>query len=431
MSQGIFVGTSRHRKRIKNLIANINSKRYNKSTPSKTKTTANTMTKFLLLATPLFKRQLTFVVAAGFVFGSMLSIVSLPGFGGAQSIDELRQQSAELEREIEETQGQVENRQREAVSLERTIGNYDNQISAATQKINEITNDINRLEREIIEAEAELERQKDLLKVNMRALYRRGGASTVELLIASESFSDFIDEQEYLERIKGGIQTATNQVIELQEQMEEQKAEQENLLAQQEVVRANLASARADRESLLQKTRGEEARFRELVAELEEMRKEAEAALARAIAAGSFRTSPVGAVAAGDVVGTMGNSGLSSGPHLHLEVRVNGSDTNPAPYMKHAAVDQPPAWVSQGYGVRSGIYARGYHPGIDYAGPIGTPIRAIDSGYMYRGCSNDLLGTSGNPYGYVAIVEHNNGAVSIYAHMHDGPAACGYNIPPW
>ena len=419
------------RKIPRNSIANISTRRYNRDTPSKTKTSAKYMKKLFATTTPMFKRQLTFVVIAGFVFGSGLSIISIPGFGGAQSIDELRQQTEELEREIEETQEQVEERQNEAASLERTIANYDSQISAATQKINELNDEINRLERELEEAEAELERQKELLKMNMRALYRRGGASTVELLMASDSFSSFIDEQEYLERLKDGIQDAANEVMDLQEQMEEQKEEQESLLSQQEVVKANLASARADRENLLDQTRGEEARFRELVEELEDMRKEAEQALAQALAAGSFRESPVGAVSAGDGVGTIGNSGLSSGPHLHLEVRVNGSDVNPAGYIEHPAVEQPPTWVSQGYGVRSGIYMNGYHPGIDYAGPIGTPIRAIDDGMLYRGCSNELLGTSGNPYGYVAIVEHSNGAVSIYAHMDGGPPACSGNISPW
>jgi murein DD-endopeptidase MepM/ murein hydrolase activator NlpD len=41
-------------------------------------------------------------------------------------------------------------------------------------------------------------------------------------------------------------------------------------------------------------------------------------------------------VAAGDVIGKIGSTGRSTGPHLHFEVRIDNRAVNPRPFLENA-----------------------------------------------------------------------------------------------
>lgn len=54
----------------------------------------------------------------------------------------------------------------------------------------------------------------------------------------------------------------------------------------------------------------------------------------------AFRAKRGQAVTAGDVIGAIGSSGRSTGPHLHFEVRINDRAVNPRPFLEAANVPQ-------------------------------------------------------------------------------------------
>lgn len=380
------------------------------------------------MKTKIKNPKLIIAVALAVIFITGVSVnISSNKEVTAASTSQLRDKAAQLQKEIDANQAQAEKLGHKADTLKEAITGLDIDISNALKQIELTEVKIKNLEAELVKAQKELERQKELLKASMRALYKRGGASTTELLVGSDSFSEFMDEQEYLERLKFGVQESTLKIIDIKQKIQGQKDEQEKLKIKQEAGKRELNESRSRRAGLLAKTEGQEAKYKKVVAGLEKEQAKAEAALARALNTGSYRVSPVGTIAKGGIVGAVGSTGLSSGPHLHLETRNGSGVTNPSPYIKEKPVNMPPGYVSQGYGASNPIYISGYHPGIDYAAGAGSPIFAIDNGYMYRGCSNQMLGTSNNAYGYVAIIEHSNGIKSVYAHMSGGPAACNYN----
>ncbi len=346
---------------------------------------------------------------------------------GASSITDLQRRSAELQAEIRENQRKASAHHAEAETLQGRIDELNAEIAAANKQIELLTVQIQELELKIEETNKELEIQKNILGENIRALYFEGDISTIEILASSKDLSEFVDKEQYRNAVQEKIRTTISKVNTLKAELSAKQEEIQVLLAQQQEQRALLAERRAEQQKLLDETKGKEARYQAILDKQRKELAEAEAAIARAVGSGSYRSAPVGPIAAGAPIGGIGSTGLSSGPHLHLEVRKSGHDTNPSPYIQRQPVPMPPAWVSQSYGNRDSIYMRGYHPGTDYAGPQGTQISAIRSGYLYRGCSNDLLGTSNNAYGYVAVVEHSDGSIAIYAHMTGGPSRCNYN----
>lgn len=50
----------------------------------------------------------------------------------------------------------------------------------------------------------------------------------------------------------------------------------------------------------------------------------------------AFRSRIGQTVSGGQVIGLVGNTGRSTGPHLHFEVRINGRAVNPRPFLEEA-----------------------------------------------------------------------------------------------
>ena len=223
-------------------------------------------------------------VTAVFLVSSTFFLKPDGGPTSAASSSELRAQARALQEQINANNAKVVELKKQAATLETKLAEINAQIAQINAQIQLTSVKIAELEQKLKETQAELERQKALLKANMRILYKKQGASTVELLAGSDTFSDFFNEQEYLDKIKDSIQDSTKRIIELKDQIEKQKAQQQQLLEAQKGQKDQLSAKQNEQHALLVATNGQAQNF---AAAADELRKQQAAINAQLAVTGS------------------------------------------------------------------------------------------------------------------------------------------------
>ncbi len=194
------------------------------------------------------------LAAAAVVVSSILTPV------GAYA-DQFEEQIKALEQQRSQNQGlssalgqQAQGIQGEIDALATQIASIQAQIDVNTARQTELTTQIDA-------AQKKIEEQKELLSANIRSMYIEGDISPLEMIASSKNLGDFVDKQEYRDRIKDSISTTMDEIERLKQQLDSQKKEVTKILDEQKSLRGSLDQKNAEASAKLSSVNQDKATF--------------------------------------------------------------------------------------------------------------------------------------------------------------------------
>lgn len=366
----------------------------------------------------------------------------------AQSPGDLEKQLKEKQDEIKKVQVQLEDAQKQEKTLKTQLQVIDSQVKITLLKIDETEFQITKLDKEIEDLGSRIGRLSQSVDTLSEVLlnrivltYKHGNISPIELIFSSTSLGDLMERIKYLQVIQANDKKVLYELQATKTSYNDQKSDKEVRQKQQEKLKndlesyqTQLADQKKAKDELLRATQNDEAKFQQLLVKL---RADTES-ISRALASAGTKLGPV---KKGERIASVGNSGCSTGPHLHLEVMTparveNGvivgreNKVDPKPYLDSGRFSKPTASYNGGDCTGAGqtcqqgnistrfgqVYFLGTHSGLDIPDYYGASIYAAEDGEAYttqdsKACY--LTGTAGKG----VYIDHKNGVVTLYWHI--------------
>jgi peptidoglycan hydrolase CwlO-like protein len=198
------------------------------------------------------------LIALGIIF-----LAATPIMVKAES---LQQQIDTLQNTNKSVQSNIDNLQVQATSYQDAVRILQTQINSAQNAINASQKSIDDLQVKIDKAQKDLDYQKQVLGSNVRAIYVSGSSSTVEELASSKNLSVYVDQQTYHKAVEGKIQKTLNQIADLQNQLNSQKAQVQQTLAVQKTQNDQLVADQKKQQDMLGYNQSQQDKYNQDIA---------------------------------------------------------------------------------------------------------------------------------------------------------------------
>lgn len=176
--------------------------------------------------------------------------VAIPNIQPARG-DSLDQQINALKRQAADLQSQANGYKAQANDYKTKVNALNSQVELIQVQIDLSQANYNKVSQEVAQAQEDLATQKAILNENIRAIYKQGELNSLEIIASSDNFSDFVNKQEYTQKVKDKVEGSLARIAALKVQLEKQQTELAGLLKDQQAQRAQLQATRSEANQLL------------------------------------------------------------------------------------------------------------------------------------------------------------------------------------
>jgi murein DD-endopeptidase MepM/ murein hydrolase activator NlpD len=332
-------------------------------------------------------------------------LLAAPAAGG------LHDRKHELDHRADTLRSRAEAARAREASLSAEIASISQRIQSLESEVGDVSSRLAALEEDLALYQRKLEALKELyrlqserlaflrdqyalgverLSARLVAIYEGEDPSTLDVLMRAESFSNVIEQLDYVESIAAQDRGIVKNVAGARDHMRDLRARtgrtKERVAAVTRAVAIRAAQQRAARDRLLAAQRGLTSARSSKRQGLVDARKEQKQFLSEAAALEAESANLAAQIRAAQATPTYSTSAASTPSASGFVWPVSGPVVSP-------------------FGMRWGRL----HAGIDIAAPYGTPVAAAAAGVVI---------TSGwmGGYGNLVIIDHGGGVATAYAH---------------